>query len=130
LIKRLRGLEDSSRFWSVLMVLDHLSIVNESVRGTVMLLGRGTSPSGTVSTADVKPDPAVGPEVIAAFANSCEKLMGTFGRIADLRTEAEHAHPWFGPLDASGWHALAAFHMRLHRSQVERIIGAISSGAS
>ena len=78
-----------------------------------------------MSTADVKPDPAVGPEVIGAFASPCQKLVETFGRIADLRTEARHAHPWFGPLDASGWHALAAFHTRLHRVQIETILGAI-----
>ncbi|MBX3389322.1 MAG: hypothetical protein KF691_07680 [Phycisphaeraceae bacterium] len=31
LIPRLRGLEDSSRYWSVWMMLDHLRIVNSQV---------------------------------------------------------------------------------------------------
>ena len=29
---------------------------------------------------------------------------------------------WFGPLDAAGWHALAAGHMGIHRVQIERIV--------
>jgi hypothetical protein len=32
LIKRLPGLEDSSRYWSLLMVVDHLRIVNRDMR--------------------------------------------------------------------------------------------------
>ncbi|HCN78968.1 MAG TPA: hypothetical protein DIT13_17465 [Verrucomicrobiales bacterium] len=31
------------------------------------------------------------------------------------RTDARYAHPWFGSLDETAWHALAAFHLRLHR---------------
>ncbi len=65
LIKRLPGLEDSSRDWSVFMTLEH------------------------------------------------------------LRTAARYRHPWFGPLDAAGWHAMAAFHLRLHRKQVEAILAAM-----
>ena len=38
LIKRLRGMEDSSRDWSVFMTLNHLSIVNGGVIRTIQSL--------------------------------------------------------------------------------------------
>ena len=41
---------------------------------------------------------------------------------AHLKTELSYAHPWFGPLDAAGWHALAAGHLAIHRVQIERIL--------
>jgi len=39
-----------------------------------------------------------------------------------LRTALKYKHPWFGPLDAAGWHTMAAWHIGLHRGQVERIV--------
>jgi hypothetical protein len=38
-----------------------------------------------------------------------------------------HAHPWFGPLNAHGWHCLAAIHHTLHRRQLTAILRALSS---
>jgi hypothetical protein len=35
--------------------------------------------------------------------------------------ELRFVHPWFEPMDAHGWHALAAGHLRIHRVQIERI---------
>lgn len=125
LIRRLRGMEDSSRFWSLLMVIHHLQIVNDAVAHSIALLGRGEVPSGAVSTADVKPDPDIDAKVLEKFKQSCASLQEKTSAITDLNTSAKHAHPWFGPLDASGWFAMAAFHMRLHRKQMERILAAL-----
>lgn len=122
LIDRLRGLEDSSRNWSVWMTLDHLRITNIAFAGVMESLSKGVTPSRAASTAAVKPDPAVDGGVVAAFGQSCEAVLGaTKGRTASLTT-ARYAHPWFGPLDETAWHALAAFHMKLHRRQIERIL--------
>jgi hypothetical protein len=30
------------------------------------------------------------------------------GPVPDMNTSLRHTHPWFGPLNAAGWHALAA----------------------
>src|SRR6187402_1074650 len=54
LIKRLRGLEDSSRNWSVYMTLAHLRIVNRATRATMTQLLAGQRPPGVASTAAVK----------------------------------------------------------------------------
>src|SRR5688572_4908182 len=46
LIDRVRGLEDSSRFWSMWMTLEHLRIVHERMASVVTDLGRGVAPAG------------------------------------------------------------------------------------
>lgn len=120
LIERMMGLEDSSRHWSVFMTLEHLRIVNSSVASVVQMLGSGKVPPGVVTTAAVKPSAGVGPEVIEFFEESCEDFLETTG--SGKPTALRYRHPWFGPLDARGWQAMAAIHMRLHRGQVEKIL--------
>jgi hypothetical protein len=127
LIPRLRGLEDSSRYWSVWMTLDHLRIVHQSIVGVVGSLARGVVPAGVLSTADVKPSTEVDSTVVSKYEESCDSLLKAFAAMPDLRTKARGAHPWFGPLDAAGWHALAALHLGIHRRQIDRIIAQESS---
>jgi hypothetical protein len=122
LIQRLPGMEDSSRDWSVFMTLEHLRIVNEAVLESIRLLADGQVPERVASTAAVKPSPEAGPAVIGAFTEGCDRFREEIAAIRDLRTALRYPHPWFGPLDAAGWHAMAAFHMRLHRKQVEAIL--------
>lgn len=122
LIPRLRGLEDSSRYWSVAMTLDHLRIVNLEIARVIDSLARNTSPGGIVSTAVVKPSPDVTTAVIVTYESSCDHLAGVISQHSNLRTSLKHAHPWFGPLDAHGWHALSAMHMGIHRAQIARIL--------
>jgi hypothetical protein len=121
LIPRLRGLEDSSRYWSIWMTLDHLRIVNLAVAGTIRSLGRGETPPGRASTADVKPRVDAGPDVDAPYEAACEDLLEAARETSSLSTAARYSHPWFGPLDAAGWHTLGALHMGIHRRQIERI---------
>jgi hypothetical protein len=125
LIRRLPGLEDSSRDWSVLMTLEHLRIVNAAVAETLRALAAGKVPPRVASTAAVKPSPEVDDAVIDAFAAGGAALLECAAAIPDLRTSARYAHPWFGPLDGAGWHAMAAFHLRLHRKQVAAILDGI-----
>lgn len=127
LIPRLRGLEDSSRFWSVWMTLEHLRITNTIFTGAILMLSRGKVPERVASTAGVKPGADLSAEVEAAFEDSCEAFLSKVAAVADLKTQAKYAHPWFGPLDAAGWHALAATHMGIHRAQITKIIGALPS---
>lgn len=121
LIPRPRGLEDSSRYWSVWMTLDHLRIVNEAFAGIIPMLSKGKLPPGKADTAAVKPSPAAGSESEAAFESSCDALVSVVEGIADLKTTLRFPHPWFGPLDAAGWHALSATHLGIHRAQIAEI---------
>jgi hypothetical protein len=122
LIPRLRGMEDSSRNWSVWMTLDHLRIANTAFGRVVHLLGRGRVPEGAASTAAVKPSPDVDASVVEKFERACELFLHSATEVSDLRTKARYSHPWFGELDAAGWHTLGAWHMGLHRRQIERIL--------
>jgi hypothetical protein len=124
LIKRLNGIEDSSRYWSVYMTLDHLRIVNRVTTMTIRGLAQGHPPKLRASTANVKPSPEADALAIEAFSKCCDEFLRESRGMADLHTEARYAHPWFGPLDAAGWHAMAAMHMNLHRRQIERILEA------
>ncbi|MEZ5323582.1 MAG: hypothetical protein R3F19_00735 [Verrucomicrobiales bacterium] len=122
LIDRIRGMEDSSRYWSVFMTLDHLRIVNLAIAAAIRALGKGELPDRVASTADVKPNPAADITAIDEFDRSCEFLSKCARQVPDLNTLKRFKHPWFGPMNAAGWHALGAVHMRIHRKQIERIL--------
>lgn len=124
LIKRLRGLEDSSRFWSAYMVLDHLRIVNENTTELIGQLVRSDKPTKIVSTADVKPSPSVDAKVIDKFSAVCDRFEQNIAAISNLQTELRWPHPWFGPLDAAKWHFFTGFHMSLHHRQMKTILRA------
>jgi hypothetical protein len=125
LIRRLPGLEDSSRYWSVLMTLDHLRIVNSQVGGVIVGLGSGERPEGSASIAAVKPAEDVDMSVMAAFEQGCRDFEKAVKAVPDLKTALRFEHPWFGPMDASQWHFMAGFHMTLHRRQIERIVAGL-----
>jgi hypothetical protein len=130
LIKRLRGLEDSSRYWSVFMTVSHVSIVNRVVGESINLLLQNRNPEVAASTASVKPDVSAGVDSIKELLDSCESLSLIKASPLELRTERKYSHPWFGPLDARGWYFLAGFHMRLHRKQIEQILHNLNTDLS
>ncbi len=130
LIDRLQGLEDSSRYWSVWMTLDHLRIVNDSISQILKTLGRGKIPEGTARTEDVKPGLEVGAEIVELYEQSCDQLLEIAGAFLNLKTTVSFAHPWFGPLDAGGWYTLAGVHLGIHRKQIERIMDRLSQGSA
>jgi hypothetical protein len=125
LIARPRGLEDSSRYWSVWMTLDHLRIIHASITRVIGALAKNVVPPGKASTAAVKPSPLVTASVVAEYEESCDALLAVVAASENLKTKARYAHPWFGPLDAAGWHALAPRHLKIHRVQIERILEGI-----
>ena len=130
LIPRLRGMEDSSRHWSVWMTLEHLRIVNLAFAQIISALAQGIVPPGEARTADVKPRPGTTADVIAPFEDACVTYAAAVAEaerlLPGLKSTARFTHPWFGPLDAYGWHALAGHHMAIHRAQIERILAALS----
>jgi hypothetical protein len=127
LIRRVIGMEDSSRYWSVWMTLEHLRLVHDTVNGVIRTLANGALPPGKVNTANVKPKPNVTAAVVTEFEKSCDDLLATVAAAPNLKTAMRHEHPWFGPLDAAGWHTLAAGHLGIHREQIERIIKGLAA---
>lgn len=122
LIARLRGLEDSSRDWSVWMTLDHLRITNIAFARVIIALTHGKVPPGKASTAAVKPSVSVTATVEADFERSCDGVLAAITESSDLKTKVRFAHPWFGLLDAFGWAAMAGTHMGIHRAQIQSIL--------
>ena len=124
LIPRLRGLEDSSRFWSVAMTLHHLIIAGNGTRQIIVDLAHGGTTIPPVSTADIKPDPNVDiTKVLQTFEEMSQRfLQDTTALNVDAFPMATYPHPWFGPLNASQWLKFAAPHANIHRNQIKEII--------
>jgi hypothetical protein len=126
LITRLRGLEDSSRNWSVWMTLDHLRIIHIGLIRVIHALTHGKVPPGKASTAAVKPSALVTANVEADYERTCDGVLAAIIEAADLKTPQRFEHPWFGSLDAFGWAAMAGTHMGIHRAQIQSILLGLS----
>ncbi len=126
LIARRRGMEDSSRNWSVWMTLDHLRITNDAFAIIITELSHGRVPQGTASTAAVKPSESAAASVDSEYEKSCDAVLSAVATAQNMNTSVRFAHPWFGPLDASGWHALTGAHMGIHRGQIESIMAGLA----
>jgi hypothetical protein len=125
LIARRPGIEDSTRFWSPFMVLEHMAIVAEGVAGLVLALEKGRDPGREVRIQDVKPSPEAGPESIQRLRGIVARYGRLIGGPDGLRGRATHPHPWFGPLDARQWLCLAAVHNGVHHRQLRAIVHAL-----
>jgi uncharacterized damage-inducible protein DinB len=124
LVDPLPGLEDSSRFWSVAMTLEHILIVSHELAKVIETLSRGEKLLEEIEIAKVKP---------LGVANS-EKVLQEFrdlgsnfttelnSRVLDRRSPATHNHPWFGKLNTNQWHWLVASHVAIHRKQIQQIV--------
>jgi hypothetical protein len=122
LIPRVIGIEDSSRRWSVLMTLDHLNVVNGGILDIIDHLSSERMYIRQVSIAAVKPSPDQTLDTIGRFAKATQTYADRVSRIKNLVSHARHPHPWFGSMDALGWHWLAALHHTVHRRQIQKII--------
>jgi hypothetical protein len=127
LIDRITGIEDSSRYWSVFMVLDHLRIADEGITGIVDDLSHDRPFARQVRIQDVKPGVDAGPNVIDRFIESAAAYEATVNRLGKLGRRVRHPHPWFGPMTAHDWHCLAGTHHGVHRWQIERIKQALEN---
>lgn len=126
LIDRLRGLEDSSRFWSVAMVMEHLIMTMKAMTQIAEGLALGRVMNVRVSTADVKPK---GGRKIAKtewerlFRASSDECIARLGNVPQPASDKERlAHPFFGKIPAKGWVFVLGIHQTLHRKQIEEIL--------
>ncbi len=123
LVPRLPGLEDSSRYWSIAMALEHLAFVGGKMVEIIVVLSRGENPGVRVDIAQVKP---AGKETVEAsvrnFQNFAETARATLSRdVVDRDNKATLHHPWFGPFNARQWHWLLAPHETVHYKQIKEI---------
>lgn len=122
LVPRLLGLEDSSRFWSPFMVVEHLVIVDTNMLRIMTDLVAGRLHPDPARIEDFKPRPSAGRSSLAAFDKLVEQFNAQVPHWPGLRTRCRHGHPWFGPLDAHRWLSLAGLHHGIHRRQLAQIL--------
>lgn len=125
LIPKITGIEDSSRFWSVAMTIEHLLITGEGMAQTIETLAKGEIPQSTVRIADVKPqgDTKTTQGKLQAYQGFLEKYSGRMQRLTNLKDRRfRHYHPWFWDLTAHQWLCLNALHHRIHLNQIQQII--------
>jgi hypothetical protein len=121
LVPPIRGLEDSSRYWSAKDTIEHMMIVGEQVLGAIELLKQGTRPQSLASIAAVKPK---GQRTLAdeqqRFSDFCQTAPE---RLTALETDSTltFAHPWFGPLTPLQWSWLMGVHQGIHLEQLRQI---------
>lgn len=125
LVRRLAGMEDSSRHWSIGMTLKHLTISMRSMSAIAESLAQGIVPDVVPSTANVKPPENLPPseEVLHEFLTTAADVATALTPLGATANERKMLkHPFFGPLPAKGWLWALGTHQALHRRQIERII--------
>jgi hypothetical protein len=117
------GLEDSSRYWSIKMVLEHLLIVSGQMMQLIPFLSEGIIPNEKADIAKMKPKNELTlNETVTRF----KKLISTdFEQLnASIKNRASNTkfyHPWFGNMSAKQWYWLLAMHHGLHLKQLREI---------
>ena len=124
LIPRIRGLEDSSRYWSALMTLEHLLITGVGMQDLIITLSNQNSFDRMVRIEDVKPQGIKNSDdLFLQYEDFLNAYRTAIEPLDDLKnTNFTHDHPWFGPLNAHQWLCLNGFHHTLHLKQIEMIL--------
>lgn len=127
LVPKLQGLEDSSRFWSISMTLEHLLIVAKNMKFIITELSNNRVPPLKVDIAKVKPlGQTPSKEVLQEFETFFTNLPRELNsHIGDIHCTATLFHPWFGESRALQWHWLLGAHQGIHYNQIKHILRAL-----
>lgn len=117
------GLEDSSRYWSVAMTLEHMGIVGRKIYLVVEALTQGQIPSEEADIAKMKP---FGKRTAASAIEdfklySKAEFSELEKKIGDRNSKLKFKHPWFGPMTAKQWYWLLGTHHVVHLKQIREI---------
>lgn len=126
LIRAPMGIEDSSRYWSAAMVLEHLIEVGSRVATGVIELTHGQAASVKADIVDVKPKGQNDEGIVSAYRVFLENYQDKLVHHTGNRNAQNTApHPWFGDLTPQRWVCLGAIHQQIHRRQMDRIIAGL-----
>ncbi len=131
LVDRVPALEDSSRYWSIAMTLEHIGIVSRGMRLVIESLGKEKSFETIVDVAAVKPLGEESPTAsLAQFKNLAETFVKELDAVVVNRDSAsKHYHPWFGRINSRQWHWLVCSHVSIHKKQIYQIVDRIRGTA-
>lgn len=123
LVPSQRGLEDSSRYWSAAMVLEHLEIVGTAIATGLIEVANDRDPGLKPDTALVKPKGTLtAPETFARFEKFRAELLPMIdAQVKSFESRRTLTHPWFGPLTAKKWYWLLGIHGGIHLQQLRAI---------
>lgn len=122
-----RGLEDSSRYWSAAMTLEHIMIVGMGLRDIIIRLSQGKVPPGKADTARVKPPGQTPPQtVVQNYKYFVQTVLEQVDKgVENRNSAATYVHPWFGKFTARQWHWLLATHNDVHLQQLRAIVAGL-----
>lgn len=123
LIKRVTGIEDSSRNWSALMTIEHLLIVGQGLRDLTTSLSEGQLLDFEIRIEDVKPPEETPDDIIQKYQEFLNNYKADIGKLGPLTSKAyKHKNPWFGKFTAQQWLVFNGVHNKVHLNQINRII--------
>jgi hypothetical protein len=126
LVKPILGIEDSSRYWSAEMVLEHLIEVGTRIATGVVELSHGQDATVEADIVAVKPKGGHGRQVLDDYIGFLTDYKDTLASdVGDRRSKSTLSHPWFGDLAPHHWVCLGAVHQRIHRRQMEQIVAGL-----
>ncbi len=117
------GLEDSSRYWSIAMTLDHLMIVGRQIENGIIELGNNRAIAQKVDIAKVKPtEKSAEVDIVKEFQSFIlESPLRIKSNTKNWDSDMKHYHPWFGPFSLKGWFWLLGAHGGIHLKQIRAI---------
>jgi len=118
-----RGLEDSSRYWSIAQTARHLTIVGQLIENAIIELSHGRPIAKTVGTGEVKPESERNArDSIDEYVRFADGVIERIERaVGDRESPLLLEHPWFGKLRARDWLWVLAIHSNIHLQQIRAI---------
>jgi len=123
------GLEDSSRFWSIAMTLEHLGIVGRKLSLAVTALSQNLPINEKADIGKLKP---FGQMSSAESLQDFKKFaLEEFSKLPlpGLNPGNRFHHPWFGMMNNREWYWLLGVHQGLHLKQIREIKKGLTKGS-
>lgn len=117
------GLDEHSRFFSPIMVIDHVLFAGKTIRAIVHELAQGIVVDHIIQSPFAFPQSRIShAELLTLFSDYTETCMADLEPLvlkADCETTIDH--PWYGPFNMKQWHWLLAGHSMIHYRQLKNI---------
>lgn len=125
-VPKMKGVDEDMREWSFYMLLEHNTIVNNSISSLIYQLALDQELSGLSvidPKKDVMPSTDASRKQVAVFEESVKNHLYLLSELpASLRGTKTVPHPIFGELDAHMWNSMFSLHLNLHYEQAKYIV--------